>query len=104
MNRFLIFPEIWARTRCLLESSTRNMVPGRTEVIFPSTTIELSVGMISKYFSDGARDFQNHIAVSERRRCALPFLGRNRQIGKSPFAETACLSDDAYQRDLVKER
>jgi hypothetical protein len=45
INRFLIFPERWASTRWLLESSTRNIVPGSTAVIFPSTTIELSVGM-----------------------------------------------------------
>ena len=35
--------ERWASTRWLLESCTRNIVPGSTAVIFPSTTIELSV-------------------------------------------------------------
>jgi hypothetical protein len=45
MNLFRILPEIWARTRCWLESSTRNIVPGRTVTIFPSVTIESSVGI-----------------------------------------------------------
>src|ERR1700722_9717148 len=45
INPFRILPEIWARTRCWLESSTRNIVPGRTVTIFPSVTIESSVGI-----------------------------------------------------------
>src|ERR1700731_3060630 len=70
INRFLIFPEIWASTRCSLVSSTRNIVPGRTAVIFPSTTIELSVGMKSKLLADGTGDLLDDIAAcrGERRR------------------------------------
>src|SRR5437667_2271692 len=39
IKRLRIFPEICARTRCSFASSTRNIVPARTEMIFPSSSI-----------------------------------------------------------------
>src|SRR5438105_10647472 len=39
IKRLRIFPEMCARTRCSFESSTRNIVPARTEMIFPSSSI-----------------------------------------------------------------
>ena len=41
-HRFRILPQIVARTTCLLSSSTRNIVPGRTVWMRPSTSIHCS--------------------------------------------------------------
>src|SRR5271165_1048433 len=43
MNRFLIFLDMWASTRCSLASATRNIVPGSTATIFPSVSIGRSI-------------------------------------------------------------
>jgi len=40
MKRLRIFPEMCASTVCSFGSCTRNMVPARTEVILPSTSID----------------------------------------------------------------
>jgi hypothetical protein len=47
MKRLRILPEIWARTRCSLARATRNMVPGNTDMIVPSTAIDFSEFKIS---------------------------------------------------------
>lgn len=38
-NRLRIFPEMVASTTCLLSSSTRNIVPAKTAMILPSTSM-----------------------------------------------------------------
>src|SRR6266446_776611 len=39
IKRLRILPEICARTKCSLASATRNIVPGRTDMIIPSNSI-----------------------------------------------------------------
>src|SRR5207253_69204 len=46
INRLRIFPEMCARTRCSLARATRNMVPGRTDMIVPSNSRAFSEFMI----------------------------------------------------------
>src|SRR5206468_12509751 len=46
INRLRIFPEMCARTRCLLARATRNMVPGRTDMIVPSNSRAFSLFII----------------------------------------------------------
>src|SRR6202035_4237506 len=48
INRLRIFPEMCARTRCSLARATRNMVPGRTDMIVPSNSRAFSEFMIRK--------------------------------------------------------
>src|SRR4030095_4728415 len=45
IKRLRIFPEICASTRCSFASATRNIVPGRTDRIVPSTSIAFSKPM-----------------------------------------------------------
>src|SRR5215831_7807298 len=44
MKFLRILPEIWARTSCPLGRATRNMVPGRTWVTEPISSIGSSLG------------------------------------------------------------
>jgi hypothetical protein len=42
IKRFRILPEICAKTKCSFAKATRNIVPGRTDIIVPSTSIAFS--------------------------------------------------------------
>src|SRR6266487_447555 len=46
IKRLRILPEICARTKCSLASATRNIVPGRTDMIIPSSSIAFFGSMI----------------------------------------------------------
>src|SRR5438045_2783922 len=47
IKRLRILPEICARTKCSLASATRNIVPGRTDMIIPSSSIAFFGSMMS---------------------------------------------------------
>ena len=55
MKRLRIFPEICARTRRWFASATRNMVPGSTIVMVPSSWIAFSEFTVDM-FQSGAID------------------------------------------------
>ena len=49
MKRLRIFPEMWARTKCLLARATRNMVPARTAVMVPSVSMISSTAIMCRW-------------------------------------------------------
>src|SRR6266404_4194104 len=46
IKRLRILPEICARTKCSLASATRNIVPGSTDMIIPSSSIAFFGSMV----------------------------------------------------------
>src|SRR5262245_66563463 len=53
MKRLRIFPEMCARTRRSFASATRNMVPGRTIVMVPSSSMAFSEFTMRMFLGGG---------------------------------------------------
>src|SRR5215470_4581959 len=99
-QRLRILPEMVARTRCLLSSSTRNMVPGRTVRMTPS--ISTGVSFIRRFeqwpvraVGDSPAD-QPEIEASEEGRAARAAArtGNKQESGDngSRFLSLSCLT------------
>src|SRR5437762_6059616 len=56
MKRLRIFPEMCARTRLLFASATRNMVPGSTVMMVPSSSMAFSEFTMSYRLFDAVGD------------------------------------------------
>src|SRR3954471_17101245 len=87
MKRLRIRPEIWARTTCLLGSSTRNMVPARTDLIVPSSSIASCCFMV----------VAAGVPFAERRRRKMPSLaaGTGEIIPRAFFASARFVNGQA---------
>src|ERR1700674_1438843 len=85
IKRLRIFPEICARTRWSLASWTRNIVPARTEIIFPSSSIAFLESMVSCRTGALGR-------APVRRIKSAGLAARSRELTRPLFA-SACFVD-----------